>query len=118
MEKSNLEILKEKVRTKRMDWGGDKLIYGTVTYNMNKKLHEVTEEEATKIINYMGIGKDPNFYFGGDPCQCGCGGNARTGRRFIPGHDAKLKSKLLKTMRKGGREGKKAEKELIRLKWV
>ena len=28
-------------------------------------------------------------------CLCGCGG--KTGRRFMPGHDAKLKGQLLKT---------------------
>lgn len=33
-------------------------------------------------------------------CECGCGGNTRGGR-FLPGHDAKLKSQLLAKAREG-----------------
>jgi hypothetical protein len=36
------------------------------------------------------------------PCLCGCGGfPAREGARFIPGHDAKLKSMLIKAHLEG-----------------
>lgn len=33
------------------------------------------------------------------PCGCGCGASVR--RRFLPGHDAKLKSRLLRSWRDG-----------------
>jgi hypothetical protein len=34
-----------------------------------------------------------------NPCTCGCGG--KTGSRFVPGHDAKLKSELQTAFREG-----------------
>ena len=34
------------------------------------------------------------------PCLCGCGGETKT--RFVPGHDAKLKSLLTATIAAGG----------------
>jgi len=46
-------------------------------------------------------------------CGCGCGGAAR--RRYLPGHDAKHKSRLLAEMRAGS--GPAAD-ELQRLGWV
>ena len=45
------------------------------------------------------------------PCECGCGEGAR--RRFIPGHDAKLRSRLLRA----ARAGDAAHAELSRLGW-
>ncbi len=46
------------------------------------------------------------------PCGCGCGALAR--RRYLPGHDAKHKSRLLAEMRSGSRP---AGEELQRLGW-
>jgi len=48
------------------------------------------------------------------PCLCGCGGVARAGRRFLPGHDAKLKSALRKQAHEGD---KSAERRLKELGW-
>jgi predicted nuclease with RNAse H fold len=45
-------------------------------------------------------------------CECGCGRPAA--RRFLPGHDAKLKSRLLRDLRAGDR----ARSELERLGWL
>jgi len=45
-------------------------------------------------------------------CECGCGRPVR--RRFLPGHDAKLLSRLLAE----ARAGEDARKELIRLGWT
>jgi hypothetical protein len=45
-------------------------------------------------------------------CACGCGAPVR--RRFLPGHDAILKSRLLRSMRAGG----EARDELRRLGWL
>ena len=44
-------------------------------------------------------------------CECGCGDPVR--RRFLPGHDARLKSRLLAAVR----EGEAARRELSRLGW-
>jgi hypothetical protein len=44
-------------------------------------------------------------------CECGCGAMAR--RRFLPGHDAKLRSRLVRT----AREGSDARRDLERLGW-
>lgn len=44
-------------------------------------------------------------------CECGCGEPVR--RRFLPGHDAKLKSRLLLQ----ARAGERARRELMRLGW-
>jgi predicted nuclease with RNAse H fold len=45
-------------------------------------------------------------------CRCGCGASVR--RRFLPGHDAKLKSHLLRRAREGDQE---ATDELLALGW-
>jgi hypothetical protein len=45
-------------------------------------------------------------------CGCGCGAPAR--RRYLPGHDAKHRSRLLAEMRGGSRP---AADELQRLGW-
>ena len=44
-------------------------------------------------------------------CECGCGASAR--RRFLPGHDSKLRSRLVRA----AREGADARRELERLGW-
>jgi hypothetical protein len=44
-------------------------------------------------------------------CECGCGLPVR--RRFLPGHDARLRSRLLRE----ARAGVAARKELARLGW-
>jgi hypothetical protein len=44
-------------------------------------------------------------------CECGCGGPVR--RRFLPGHDTKLRSRLLRDLR----AGQAASRELARLGW-
>ena len=51
-------------------------------------------------------------------CQCGCKGITKGGR-FLPGHDAKLKSKLVKACKqaKTPAQRAKAEKALEDLGW-
>jgi hypothetical protein len=44
-------------------------------------------------------------------CECGCGGPVR--RHFLPGHDARLKSRLLRELR----AGEAARHELERRAW-
>ena len=50
----------------------------------------------------------------GSPQECGCGCGATVRRRYLPGHDAKHRSKLLAEMRAGDRD---AADELERLGW-
>jgi hypothetical protein len=51
-------------------------------------------------------------------CDCGCG-DATLGGRFRPGHDAKLKSRLLQQARgTNKRTATKARAELKRLGWL
>jgi len=45
-------------------------------------------------------------------CECGCGEPVR--RRFLPGHDAKLRSRLLRHVRAGSA----ARQQLARLGWA
>src|SRR5205814_8291681 len=45
------------------------------------------------------------------PCECGCGAPVR--RRFLPGHVARLRSRLLREVRAGDA----ARRELDRLGW-
>jgi predicted nuclease with RNAse H fold len=47
---------------------------------------------------------------GGGTCGCGCGAEVR--RRYLPGHDAKLKSRLLSAWRLGDPEAKERLREL------
>jgi predicted nuclease with RNAse H fold len=47
-------------------------------------------------------------------CACGCGAEVRAGREFRSGHDAKLKSRLLRAVR----EGDAARTELERREWL
>jgi hypothetical protein len=48
----------------------------------------------------------------GRKCRCGCGSDVK--RRFLPGHDAKLKSRLVKEARNGSEA---AREELIEEGW-
>jgi len=55
----------------------------------------------------------------GSPAQsphlCGCGCGAPVSRRFLPGHDAKLKSRLLRDLRLGDAT---AAEQLRQLGWL
>lgn len=113
---SNKEFLRSKIKIKNTPWGGHKLIYGTREYSMSYKFDKLTEEDAARIIEIMEINKPkPQPVLTGLPCECGCGSNARKGRKFIQGHDMKLKSKLMKKMKKGD---KKAGAELEERMWL
>ncbi len=116
MKKSALETLKESVKVENTPWNGHRLIYGNMDYAMNLKIHELTEKHAKKIVEYLGINKTKKSTTKntGNVCECGCGQFARRGRKFLPGHDAKLKSKLRKEAKAGSDF---AIEELKRHKW-
>lgn len=48
-------------------------------------------------------------------CLCGCGGESKT--RFVPGHDAQLKSRLAKTAEGKGAAAKDARDALATFGW-
>jgi hypothetical protein len=54
------------------------------------------------------------------PCECGCGNQTVTGKaRFIPGHDAKLASQLVKVALDSDRaQARQAEARLAKLGWT
>lgn len=43
----------------------------------------------------------------GKKCECGCGKTANPGSMFLPGHDMKLKSKLIQRMKCGDKQARK-----------
>jgi hypothetical protein len=52
------------------------------------------------------------------PCECGCGAaTIRPEARFVPGHDARLKSALIRTALAGGTGAKAAEAKIRSLGW-
>lgn len=52
------------------------------------------------------------------PRKCACGCNEMTlGGHFRQGHDSKLKSHLLKAIRKGGKRGEQAAVKMVSHGW-
>jgi len=122
MTESKKNILENSVTVKRMDHGGDRLIYRDREITINKTIGDLTEEESQEIIEFLKIGEEQSQKAQkrqqkkeAKPCECGCGAYAKPGRKFIPGHDSKLKSKLLKKYKQGDQE---AENELIKRGWL
>jgi hypothetical protein len=107
------------------------IVYGKREYRMNRFFENVTDAEVERIFNdkELGIGEFVKQSEAGKiakakkvskvevkpkPCECGCKAMAKPGSRFLPGHDAKLKSRLLKASRDGD---KAAKKELVSRGW-
>jgi len=125
---------KEKIKkyctvTKEMGRRGNVLIFGKHKYRMNQPVENMTEDEAAAIIKVMELqdyidkkaGKqatkatkaakaakattvrpEPKL------CECGCGKLAKGGSKFLPGHDAKLRSRLRKAAERGDAKAKAA----------
>ena len=120
--------------TKELGKRGDVLIYGTHKYRMNRLLVNLTEEECDKVLKIMELdayiaehqqkaaarvpGCKVAIKLEASPCGCGCGATARPGSRFLPGHDAKLKSRLRKAAAGKGKDAEKAQAELLVLGWA
>lgn len=127
----NCDVVKERGHA------GNVLIFGKHRYRMNKLLADVSDTDCDRILKNMKselnfsahikqaekkgavVSKrkavattDPK------PCECGCRAVTRRGSRFLPGHDAKLKSKLRNAAKKGNANAKvKAKKELKSRGW-
>ncbi|MHA1225184.1 MAG: hypothetical protein ACTSPV_00410 [Candidatus Hodarchaeales archaeon] len=127
---SREKILKYCQVVKEPNQLGEVLMYGKHKYRMNKPLSELTDDECDKVIKNLNeiFGFEEDIAVGNIPakqkiiatvdpkfCECGCKGITRRGSRFLPGHDAKLKSALFKAMKKGDLE---AKKELKARGWV
>lgn len=107
---------------------GDVLIYGRHKYRMSRLLVNLTEEEAAKVFKVMELqahidklksraektGRKAVVKAEAKPCECGCKAMAKPGRKFRPGHDAKLKSQLREAAGNGDKE---AQAELKRRDW-
>lgn len=67
---------------------------------------------ATEVVNKKAPSRKPA------DCQCNCGGQTKGGR-FLPGHDAKLKSALQSAYREAKTEAqrRKIEDQFTALKW-
>jgi hypothetical protein len=113
---------------------GEVLVYGKHKYRMNRTLAELTDDECTrtlaKLNKLWGVEKNAaagkptpakrkaTITMESKACECGCRALTRKGSRFLPGHDAKLKSKLKKALKMGNANAKaKAKKELEARGW-
>lgn len=72
---------------------------------LQKMIERVREREGGSVAPGTGVVSAPR------PCMCGCGGITKGGR-FLPGHDARLKSQLLTEAREGNEEAKLRLEEL------
>jgi len=130
---SREKILRYTDVVKERGHAGNVLIFGNHRYRMNKLLADHTDAECDRIYKNM----DETMKFGAHirsiekkkstvskrravtttdpkPCECGCGAITRRGSRFLPGHDAKLKSKLRKATKKGNANAKAAAKKELK----
>lgn len=95
------------------DWvacAGDTHVNGNVESRLERleaMIDRVREQEGGEVARGTGVVKAPR------PCMCGCG-EITKGGRFLPGHDARLKSQLLTEAREGN-EG--AVQRLEELGW-
>jgi hypothetical protein len=81
---------------------------GTQSYLESRKRSGGASSPSTNRKRYMAKPQD---------CTCGCGGQTRGGR-FLPGHDAQLKSRLVTAAREGNKGDRaKAVKRLEELGW-
>lgn len=98
-------------------WGGRATKYWVAapveTIEVPANLVELTTDEApaapAKPAKVAKAAQAPS------KCECGCGKMAA--RRFLPGHDAKLKGQLIRTAVEGGKAGDKAREELASRGW-
>jgi len=118
---------KEKIKkyctvTKEMGRRGNVLIFGKHKYRMNRPVENMTEDEAANVIKVMELqayidkkaakaakaAKATTVRPEPKPCECGCGKLAKSGSKFLPGHDAKLRSRLRKAAECGDAKAKAA----------
>jgi len=119
---------KEKIKkyctvTKEMGRRGNVLIYGKHKYRMNRPVENMTEDEAAAAVKFMELqayidkktskqatkaAKATTMRPEPKSCECGCGKLAKGGSKFLPGHDAKLRSRLRKAAECGDAKAKAA----------
>ena len=118
---------KEKIKkyctvTKWMGRRGNVIIYGKHKYHTNRPIEDMTEDEAANVIKVMELqayidkkaakaakaAKATTVRPEPKPCECGCGKLAKGGSKFLPGHDAKLRSRLRKAAERGDAKAKAA----------
>lgn len=125
---SRTKILKYCEVMQERGHAGNTLIFGKHKYRLNRLLKNLTDAECDrtfKNMQRMGLSahikkmekgivhkRKPVVTTEPKPCECGCRAVTRRGSRFLPGHDAKLKSILKK------RGTPKAKKELKSRGWA
>ena len=114
---------------------GNVLVYGKHRYRMNKELVEISDADCDRVLAKLNsLWKIEKNAAAGMPtpakrvaviaveskaCECGCRALTGKGSRFLPGHDAKLKSKLRKALKIGNANAKAhAKKELKSRGWA
>jgi len=114
---------------------GEVLIYGKHKYRMNKTVAELSDVDCDRVLEKLnslwGIEKNAaagkptpakrraTIVVESKACECGCRALTRKGSRFLPGHDAKLKSRLRKALKTGNANAKAhAQKELKSRGWA
>jgi len=111
-------ILKERSTITKRDWGGHCFEYCDKEIAHSSKVDDMTQEEAATICDILRIPlteEAANQIPKGDMCPCGCGERLRKGARFRPGHDTRLRCRLIKEYKKT--KSKTALKELHNWGW-
>jgi len=117
---SREKLMKHCTVTKEQGRRGDVLIYGKHKYRMSRNLANLTEEECDKVVKVIELDayiatlkerkatqaskrkpKADVIKIEARLCECGCKAMAKPERMFLPGHDAKLKSRLRKAAEDG-----------------
>lgn len=114
---------------------GNVLVYGKHQYRMNQELDKLSSADCDRVLAKLNeLWEVEKSAAAGKPtpakrgatiaveskaCECGCRALTRKGSRFLPGHDAKLKSKLRNAVKKGNTNAKAhAQKELKSRGWA
>jgi len=132
--KTSREKIIEHCEIKRVNKRSETIVYGNRELRMNRFFENVPDSDLDKALadKDLGIGayisqreksgeekKEKRAAavanLESKPCECGCKEMTRRGSRFKPGHDAKLKSALMKAAAKGDT---KAQEELLSRGWV
>lgn len=111
-------ILQQRTTITRRDWGGDCFEYCEREIASSYKLQDLTQEQAAVICEIIKIPLSKGNIEqvpGGKLCPCGCGEMLRKGAKFRPGHDTRLRCRLIKEYKKT--KSKAILKELRNWNW-
>jgi len=96
-------ILQRRATITKRDWGGHCFEYCDKEIASSCKVQDLTQTHAEAICHILKIPlteDDLEQLPDGSICPCGCGEMLRKGARFRPGHDTRLRCRLLKEYEK------------------